>query len=92
MLIDHSLGCHPSNRIGHYFIWHNLEQMFFLPSMVEVLSSWLKDMTYQYQLLKSIPDFTGETSISPIKHIQEISNVCNIHGIIEDDVAVRPNP
>lgn len=39
--------------------------------------------------LKSIPEFTGETSISPIEHIQEVSNVCNIHGITEDDVVVR---
>lgn len=31
--------------------------------------------------LKNILDFTGETSISPIEHIQEISNVFNIHGI-----------
>ena len=40
-------------------------------------------------VLKSIPKFTGETSISPLKHIQEVANVCNIHGIIEDDVIVR---
>ena len=39
--------------------------------------------------LKSIPEFTGETSISPLEHIQEVANVCNIHGIIEDDVVVR---
>ena len=39
--------------------------------------------------LKSIPKFTGETSISPLEHIQEVANVYNIHGIIEDDVAVR---
>ena len=39
--------------------------------------------------LKSIPLFTSETSISPIEHIQEISNICNIHAIVEDDVVVR---
>ena len=39
--------------------------------------------------LKSIPKFTGETSISPLEHIQEVANIFNIHGIIEDDVAVR---
>ena len=39
--------------------------------------------------LKSIPKFTGETSISPSEHIQEVANVYNIHGITEDDVAVR---
>jgi hypothetical protein len=39
--------------------------------------------------LKSIPEFTGETSISPLEHIQEVENVYNIHVIIEDDVAVR---
>lgn len=39
--------------------------------------------------LKSIPDFTGETFISPLEHIQEVANVYNIHGITEDDVAVR---
>ena len=39
--------------------------------------------------LKSIPEFTGEPSISPLEHIQEVANVYNIHGIIEDDVAVR---
>ena len=39
--------------------------------------------------LKSIPKFTGETSISPLEHIQEVANVSNIHGITEDDVAVR---
>ena len=39
--------------------------------------------------LKSLPFFTSETSISPIEHIQEVSNVCNIHGVIEDNVAVR---
>lgn len=39
--------------------------------------------------LKSLPKFIGEASILPIDHIQEITNVCSIHGIIEDDVAVR---
>ena len=45
-------------------------------------------MTYQYLPKKSLPFFTGETSISPIEHIQEVSNVCNIHGVTKDDVAV----
>ena len=40
-------------------------------------------------ILKSIPEFTSETSISPLEHIQEVENVCNSHGITEDDVAVR---
>lgn len=39
--------------------------------------------------LKSLPDFTGETSVSPLEHIQEVANVCNIHGVTEDDVVVR---
>lgn len=39
--------------------------------------------------LKSLPEFTGETSIFPLEHIQKISNVFNIHGITEDDVVVR---
>lgn len=39
--------------------------------------------------LKSLPNFTGETSISPIKHIQEISNIYNKRDIIEDDVSIR---
>lgn len=39
--------------------------------------------------LKSIPNFTGETSISPIEHIQKISNVYNIHGITEVADVVR---
>ena len=39
--------------------------------------------------LKSLPDFTGETSISPLEHIQEVANISNIHGVTEDDVAVR---
>ena len=39
--------------------------------------------------LKSIPEFTCETSISPLEHIQEVANVYNIHGITKDDVAVR---
>ena len=39
--------------------------------------------------LRSIPEFTGETSISPLEHIQEVVNVFNIHGITEDDFAVR---
>ncbi len=39
--------------------------------------------------LKSIPNFIAEISISPLEHIQEVANVCNIHGIIEDDVVVR---
>ena len=39
--------------------------------------------------LKSIPFFTSETSISLVEHIQEVSNICNIHGIVEDDVAIR---
>ena len=39
--------------------------------------------------LKSIPFFTSETSTSPIEHIQEVSNVCNIHEIVEDDFVVR---
>ena len=36
--------------------------------------------------LKSILEFTGETSISPLEHIQEVANVYNIHRIIEDDI------
>lgn len=40
-------------------------------------------------ILKSVSYFTSETSISPIEHIQEISNVYNIHGITEDDVFAR---
>jgi len=63
--------------------------MYFPPLMVEVLSFWLKDMIFHYQLSKSIPDFTSKTSISFVEHIQEISNVCNIHGFIEDDVFFR---
>ena len=43
----------------------------------------------QVSTLKSIPFFIGETSISPIEHIQEVSNVYNIHGVIKDDLAVR---
>ena len=39
--------------------------------------------------LKSLPFFTGETDISPLEHIQEVSNVCSIHGVTEDNVAVR---
>ena len=39
--------------------------------------------------LKSILEFNSETSISPLEHIQEVENVYNIHGITEDDVAVR---
>ena len=39
--------------------------------------------------LKSIPEFTSETSISPLEHIQEVANVFNIHGISEDDVKVK---
>ena len=39
--------------------------------------------------LKSLPFFTGETHISPLEHIQEISNVCSIHGVTQDNVAVR---
>ena len=39
--------------------------------------------------LKILPFFNGETLISPIEHIQEVSNVCNIHGVIEDDVTIR---
>ena len=38
--------------------------------------------------LKSIPEFTSETSISPLEHIQEVENVCNIHGISKDDIFV----
>ena len=39
--------------------------------------------------LKSLPELTSEASISPLEHIQEVENVCNIHGVTEDDVAVR---
>lgn len=38
--------------------------------------------------LKSIPNFTGETSTFPIENIQEVSNVCNIHGIAKYYVVV----
>ena len=31
--------------------------------------------------LKSIPEFTSETSISPLEHIQDVANVYNIHGV-----------
>ena len=34
--------------------------------------------------LKSIPEFTGETSMSPLEQIQEVATISNIHGIIED--------
>ena len=36
------------------------------------------------EALKSILEFTGETSISPLEHIQEVENVFNIHGISKD--------
>lgn len=39
--------------------------------------------------LKYIPNFIGETSISPMEHIQEISNFCNKHGIIGNNFVVR---
>lgn len=39
--------------------------------------------------LKSIIDFTGEISISPIGNIQEISNLFNIDGITKNDFFVR---
>lgn len=39
--------------------------------------------------LKILPFFTGETTVTPLEHIQEVSNVCNFHGVIEDNVAVR---
>ena len=39
--------------------------------------------------LKSTLEFTGETSISPLEYIQDMSNICNIHSITEDDVTVR---
>lgn len=43
----------------------------------------------QVSTLKSIPEFIGETSISPIEYIQEVSNIYNIHSITKDDVVVR---
>ena len=39
--------------------------------------------------LKSISNFISETSISLIEHIQEVSNIHNIHGVVEDDVTIR---
>ena len=39
--------------------------------------------------LKCIPEFTGETSISPLENIQEVAHVFNICRISEDDVVVR---
>lgn len=39
--------------------------------------------------LKSIPYFTSETTTIPIVHMQNSTNVCSVHNIIEDDVAFR---
>lgn len=39
--------------------------------------------------LKSLLDFIGEAYISPIEHMQEVSNIYTIHGITEDDFVVR---
>lgn len=40
-------------------------------------------------VLKSIPYFIGETTTMPIEHIQDIANICSVHNITQDDVAVR---
>ena len=40
-------------------------------------------------ILKSVPEFTGESSTSPIEKCQEVPNVCNIHGVSKDDAMVR---
>ena len=42
-----------------------------------------------YLLLKVSFFFTGETPTCPIEHIQEVSSICNIHNVIEDDVAIE---
>ena len=42
-----------------------------------------------YFLLKVSLFFTSETLTCPIEHIQEVSSVCNIHNVIEDDVAIE---
>lgn len=39
--------------------------------------------------LKSIPYFTGETTTTPIEHIQDIADICSVHNITQDDVGVR---
>lgn len=40
-------------------------------------------------VLKAIPKFTGECHKTPREHLQDIANVCTIHGIIEQNVALR---
>lgn len=45
--------------------------------------------TILVEALKSLPYFTSETSVSPIEHIQEVSNICNTNGVTKDDVVVR---
>jgi hypothetical protein len=37
--------------------------------------------------LKILPYFTGETSISPLEDIQEVSNICSIHGVVRNKVS-----
>ena len=54
-------------------------------------SPLLLDRRHDIQVLalKSVAKFTSETSISPVEHIQEVSNIYNIHSITKDDVTIR---
>lgn len=39
--------------------------------------------------LKSLPYFPGEDQVTPIEHIQDVANLCALHHIMEDNVAMR---
>lgn len=39
--------------------------------------------------LKSLPFYTRETHVTPVEHIFDVANICVVHNITEDNVAVR---
>lgn len=39
--------------------------------------------------LKSIPDFTGEGQKTTFEHIRDVTTICNIHNITQEDVATK---
>ena len=39
--------------------------------------------------LKSLPYFSGEEQTTPTEHIQDVANLCALHHVTEDNIAVR---
>lgn len=39
--------------------------------------------------LKSLPYFNGEDQTTPMEHIKDVANLCAVHHVTEENVAIR---